>query len=91
MEEFVQAKENGVTQPKEVSWQQSQNYKIEWINSESYNGRFRNKMCRDPGFFRTQVMEFSVRIWTRDLQIFSLTLSQLSYLGSDASIQNNAK
>ena len=24
----------------------------------------------------------TLRIWTRDLQIFSLTLSQLSYLGS---------
>ena len=26
----------------------------------------------------------TLRIWTRDLQIFSLTLSQLSYLGSYA-------
>ena len=26
----------------------------------------------------------TLRIWTRDLQIFSLTLSQLSYLGSHA-------
>ena len=31
------------------------------------------------------------RIWTRDLQIFSLTLSQLSYLGSHANIKNNVK
>ena len=30
-----------------------------------------------------------LRVWTRDLQIFSLTLSQLSYLGRDASIENN--
>ena len=33
----------------------------------------------------------TLRIWTRDLQIFSLTLSQLSYLGSDESIENNVK
>ena len=26
----------------------------------------------------------ALRIWTRDLQIFSLTLSQLSYLGNSA-------
>ena len=32
-----------------------------------------------------------LRIWTRDLQIFSLTLSQLSYLGSHANIKNNVK
>ena len=32
-----------------------------------------------------------LRIWTRDLQIFSLTLSQLCYLGSHANIKNNVK
>ena len=27
-------------------------------------------------------LERALRVWTRDLQIFSLTLSQLSYLGN---------
>ena len=31
----------------------------------------------------------TLRIWTRDLQIFSLTLSQLSYLGSYESLVAN--
>ena len=31
----------------------------------------------------------TLRIWTRDLQIFSLTLSQLSYLGSYARSGSN--
>ena len=31
----------------------------------------------------------TLRIWTRDLQIFSLTLSQLSYLGSYANPRAN--
>ena len=31
----------------------------------------------------------TLRIWTRDLQIFSLTLSQLSYLGSYANLRAN--
>ena len=33
----------------------------------------------------------TLRIWTRDLQIFSLTLSQLSYLGSYERLRANLK
>ena len=33
----------------------------------------------------------TLRIWTRDLQIFSLTLSQLSYLGSYERLGANLK
>ena len=43
-----------------------------------------------PGIIQNSC-EGVLRIWKRDLQIFSLTLSQLSYLGSDTSIENNVK
>ena len=56
-----------------------------------YKSRIVEKSCRDPGLFRTHAGASSPYIWTRDLQIFSLTLSQLSYLGSHANIKNNVK
>ena len=34
-------------------------------------------------------LERALRIWTRDLQIFSLTLSQLSYLGNWRLLREN--
>ena len=47
---------------------------------------------------RAETRDYSELMWasfpdlgTSDLQIFSLTLSQLSFLGSDASIKNNVK
>ena len=44
---------------------------------EKRKGKKNSAETRDYSeFMRT------LRIWTRDLQIFSLTLSQLSYLGS---------
>ena len=41
----------------------------------------------------TETRDYSefIRIWTRDLQIFSLTLSQLSYLGTWKFILNSLK
>ena len=41
------------------------------------------KKRKDPAETRDDSeLIWTLRIWTRDLQIFSLTLSQLSYLGN---------
>ena len=52
-------------------WKKKQRKKTQKQNKTKIN-------CRNPGMFRTPA---SSPDWTRDLQIFSLTLSQLSYFG----------
>ena len=53
-------------------------------------GGIKKKNVPRPGIIQNSC-ERVLRIRTRDLQTFSLTLSQLSYLGSDESIENDVK
>ena len=66
-----------------------QNCKLDPINIKFYNVGLGKTMPR-PGIIQNSCKR-ALRIWTMDLQIFSLTLSELSYLGSDASMENNVK
>ena len=92
MKEFLEPKENSVTQAKSKKYLKSSHKAVKLTEETvcSLTLELGEKTVPRPGIIQNSC-ELVLRIWTRDLQIFSLTLSQLSYLGGDGSTESNVK
>ena len=92
MQESLEPKENSVTQAKSKNYLESSHKALKSTEETVcfLTLELGEKTVPRPGIIQNSC-ERVLRIWTRDLQIFSLTLFQLSYLGGDGSSESNVR